>query len=83
MTVPGTDVALGPVRVKVAEVIVAGFMASLNVAETVVLAATPVVPLTGSVELTVAGGTVVKFHAKFVAKAMPLMSRAPVVTFAM
>ena len=75
--------APGPVNVNVAALIVAGFMAPLNIAEISVLTATPVDPLSGSVEITVVGGTVVKFHAKFAVKAMPLVSRAPIVTVAM
>jgi hypothetical protein len=62
VTVPGTDVAAGPVKVNVAEVIVAGFMAWLNVAEIVVLTATAVAPLTGTVETIEGDGTVVKVH---------------------
>jgi hypothetical protein len=46
----------------VAVLIVAGFMASLNVAEIAVLTATVVAPLTGIVETTVAGEAVVKVH---------------------
>jgi hypothetical protein len=81
--VPATGVAPGPVKVNVAVLIVAGFMASLNVAEIPVLTATAVVPFAGIVEMTVAGGAVVKFQTKFAAKEMPLVSRAPVVTVAM
>src|ERR1700726_1252758 len=54
-TVPATGVAPGPVTVKVAPLIVAAFMASLNVAEIVVFTATPVAPLAGTVETTVGG----------------------------
>jgi hypothetical protein len=68
--------------VNVAVLIVAGFMASLNVAEIAVLMATAVDPFAGIVEITVAGGAVVKFHATFAAKAMPSVSCAPVVTVA-
>ena len=62
MTTPAMDMAPGPVKVNVAAVIVAGFMASLNVAEIAVLTATAVAPLAGIVETTVAGGAVVKIH---------------------
>jgi hypothetical protein len=48
--------------VNVAALIVAGFMASLNVAEIAVLTAAAVAPLAGIVEATVAGGAVVKVH---------------------
>jgi hypothetical protein len=63
VTEPATAVAPGPVKVKVAAVIVAGSMARLNVAETTVLRATPVEVSAGIVETTV-GATepVVKVH---------------------
>jgi len=48
--------------VNVAALIVAGFMASLKVAEIAVLTATAVAPLAGIVETTVAGGAVVNVH---------------------
>ena len=82
MTTPATDVAPGPVKVNVAALIVAGFMSSLNVEEIPVLTATAVAPFAGIVEITLAGGAVVKFQTKFAAKAMPLVSCAPVVTVA-
>ena len=59
---PATGVAPGPVRVKVAALIVAGFMASLNVAETTVLVGTETSPFAGTVLTTVAGAAVVKLH---------------------
>jgi hypothetical protein len=62
VTTPATEVAPGPVKVNVAALIVAGFMASLNVAEIAVFTATAVAPLAGIVETTVAGGAVVKVH---------------------
>ena len=62
MTIPPTGVAPGPVKVNVTALIVAGFIASLNVAEIAVLTATTVVPLAGIVETTVAAGAVVKVH---------------------
>ena len=62
MTIPPTGVAPGPVKVKVAALIVAWFIASLNVAEIAVLTATAAAPLIGIVETTVAGGAVVKVH---------------------
>jgi hypothetical protein len=83
VTVPATGVAPGPVNVNVAALIVAGFIASLNVAETVVLAAAPVAPFIGIVEMTVGGGAVVKVHTKFAASAAPVGSFAPVVIVAM
>jgi hypothetical protein len=68
--------------VKVAASIVAGFMASLNVAEIVVLTATAVAPLTGIVETTVGGAAVVKFHTKLANSAWPTRFCAPVVIVA-
>jgi hypothetical protein len=50
---------------------VAAFMASLNVAEMVVLTATALVPFIGTVETTLGGGAVVKVHAKLAASAVP------------
>jgi hypothetical protein len=52
------------------------------VADTVVLTATLVAPLIGTVETTVAGGAVVKVHTKFVASAAPVGFFAPVVMVA-
>ena len=74
--------APGPVKVNVAELIVAGFMASLNVAEIGVLTATPVAPLTGTVETTVGDGAVAKVHTKLAASPAPVGSLAPVVIVA-
>src|ERR1700683_415563 len=82
VTVPGTGVAPGPVRVNVAEVIVAGSMASLKAAEIAVLTATAVAPLAGIVETTVGGTAVVNVHAKLAASAAPVTSLAPVVIVA-
>jgi hypothetical protein len=81
VTVPPTGVAPGPTKVNVAELIVAGFIASLNVAETTVLTGTPVAPITGTVELTV-GAPVVKLQTKLPASAVPSVSVAPVVIVA-
>jgi hypothetical protein len=80
--VPPTAVAPGPVNVNVAALIVAGFIASLNVAETVVLTATAVAPLTGTVEITVGNEAVVKVHTKLAAGPAPVGSFAPVVIVA-
>jgi hypothetical protein len=55
-------VAPGPLNVNVVALIVAGFIASLNMAETAVLTATAVAPLTGTVEITVGEGTVANVH---------------------
>ena len=82
MTTPATGVAPGPVKVNVAAVIVAGFMASLNVAETRVLTATTVAPFAGTVETIVGGGVVVKVHTKFAASGAPVGSFAPEVIVA-
>ena len=82
MIVPATGVAPGPVTVKVAALIVPGFIASLNVAMTNVLTATAVAPFAGTVETTVGGATVVKVHTKLVASGAPVGSFAPVVIVA-
>ena len=66
----------------VAALIVAGFMASLKLAETAVLTATAVAPLEGTVETTVAGGAVVNVHTKLGAIGAPAESFAPVVIVA-
>src|SRR4029077_16851975 len=76
---PPTGVSPGPVTVNVAAVIVAGFMASLNAAEIVVLTATAVAPFTGTVETTVGGAAVVRVHTKLTASAAPAAFFAPVV----
>jgi energy-converting hydrogenase Eha subunit B len=55
VTVPETAALPGPVSVKVAEVIVAAFIAWLKVAVRAVFTATPVVPLPGVTEVTVGG----------------------------
>ena len=66
--------------------IVAGFIASLKVALTAWLVATPVTPLgVGTVEITVGAvgaGTVRKFQAKLLAMGSPCVSKAPVVIVA-
>ena len=66
----------------VAEVIVAGSIARLKLAEIGALTATAAAPLAGSVETTVGGTAVVKVHAKFDANAAPPGSLAPVVIVA-
>jgi hypothetical protein len=80
-TVPVTGVTPGPVKVKVAALIVAGFIASLNVADTRVFRGTPVPPIVGTVEMTV-GAPVVKLHTKLLGSAFPSVSVAPVVIVA-
>jgi len=75
---PATGVAPGPITVNVAAVIVAGFIASLNVAETRVLTGTAVAPFAGTVETTVGGGAVAKVHTKLAASGAPVESFAPV-----
>lgn len=52
-SVPETGVCPGPVTLNMAPVIVAGSMISLKVAAIFLLIATPVMPLDGSVEVTV------------------------------
>ena len=66
----------------VAEVIVAGSIARLKMAEICALTATAVAPFAGIVETTVGGTAVVKVHAKFAANAAPPGSLAPVVIVA-
>jgi len=68
--------------VKVVPVMVAGFMASLNVAEMGVLTATRVARFAGTVETTEGGGAVVNVHTKLAARAAPAESCAPVVMVA-
>jgi hypothetical protein len=68
--------------VNVAALIVAEFMASLNVAETTVLTATVAAPLAGIVETTVAGGAVVNLHTTLAASGAPAEPLAPVVIVA-
>ena len=66
----------------VAPLIVAGFMASLNVADTAVLTATAVAPLPGMVEMTVAGGAVVNVQTTLAANGAPVESFALVLIVA-
>ena len=66
----------------VAALTVAEFIASLNVAEIVVLTDTAVAALAGIVETTVGGAAVVNVHTKLAASAAPVGSFAPVVIVA-
>ena len=66
----------------VAALMVAGFMASLNVAEMVVLTATAVAPFIGTAETTLGGGAVVKVHTTLAASGVPAGFFAPVVIVA-
>src|ERR1700676_2109065 len=80
-------VPLTPDTVKVDELMVARFMASLKVAVTRELEQTPVAALGGATESTVGGGlhplaAVVKLQTKLVARALPNRSRTPVVRVA-
>jgi hypothetical protein len=68
--------------VNVAALIVAGFMDSLNRADTTVLTATAVAPFTGTVEITVAAGAVVNVQTTLAANGAPAESFAPVVIVA-
>src|ERR1700720_3525032 len=79
---PATSVAPGPVNVNVDPLIVAGFMASLNVADTIVLVGTANAPFAGKVLTTLAGAPVVKVQTKLAASAVPAGSLAPVVIVA-
>jgi hypothetical protein len=60
---------------------VVAFMTSLKVVEMVVLTATAVAPLAGTVEITV-GTPVLKLHTKLAVSALPNVSFAPVVIVA-
>ena len=77
------------VSVTVVVLIVAGFIASLNVATTTVLGHIPPVPVGGVTEFTVGGPPVhvvlpvVKLHVKLLARAMPCASAAPAVIVAL
>jgi hypothetical protein len=82
VTPPATGVAPGPVTVKVVPLMVAAFMASLNVAETRVLTGTAVAPLAGTVDTTVGGAAVANVHTKLAASGTPAGSLAPVVIVA-
>ena len=72
----------GPVSVKVAGLIVAGSIGTLNVADIAVLMATLLAPFTGTVETTAGGGAVVKVRTKLAANEAPAGSFAPVVIVA-
>ena len=61
----------------VVALIVAGFMALLNVAEMAAFTATAVAALTGIVETTVGATAVVNVETKLAAKAAPVGSFAP------
>jgi hypothetical protein len=82
VTVPATGVAPGPVTVKLVPLMVAAFMASLNVTEIVVFTATAGAPFAGTVEITVGAAAVVYVHAKLAASEAPAGSFAPVVIVA-
>jgi len=82
VTAPATTVAPGPVTVNVAPVMVAAFIASLNVAETSVFTGTALAPFAGTVDITVGGGAVVNVHTKLAASAAPAGSFTPVVSVA-
>jgi hypothetical protein len=64
-------VAPGPLTVKVVPVMVAGFMASLKVAEMGVLTGTAVARFAGTVDTTEGGGAVVNVQTKLAASAAP------------
>jgi hypothetical protein len=73
--------------VKLARTIVAGFIASLKVAVTVLATATPVAPEAGIIDTTVGGVVsaatpVVKVHTIGAARAVPATSLTPVVMVA-
>src|ERR1700730_16763110 len=85
--IPVMAVPPGPVTLKLAVLIVEGYIASLKVTLMVWLIATAVAPLAGTVELTVGGVVsavtpVVKLQLKSVASSLPARSLAPVVIVA-
>src|SRR5579863_1976583 len=87
VTVPATSVAPGPVTVKVVLLIVAGFIAALNIADTFWLMGTVIAPFAGFVEMIVGAlvfvvAPVLKVHTKFAASASPPALIAPVVIVA-
>jgi hypothetical protein len=85
VTVAGTGTEPGAVRVNVVPVIVAAFIASLNVTETFVLRGTSLADAVGIVETTVGATSafaVVNVHVLAVAKGVPATSWTPVVTVA-
>src|SRR5580693_10777391 len=83
VTVPATAVAPGPAKVKVVLVMVEDCIAALKVAVTNVLGQMAIALFAGATEITVgaahAVALVVKVHTKFLAKAFPDGSWAPVV----
>ena len=83
VTTPATGFTPGPVKVNVAPLIVAGFIAVLKVAEMAgIFTGTAIAPLAGIVETTAGGGAVVKVQTKLEASAAPVGSFTPVVIVA-
>ena len=87
VTAPATAVAPGPVTVNVVPLIVAAFIAVLNVADTFWLMGAAVAPFAGIVERIVGAlafvvTPVVKVHTKFAASAFPSALVTPVVIVA-
>ena len=82
MTEPDIVGVPGPVTLKVVALIVVTSIGTLNVALTVVLSATPMAPLDGTVDTTVGGGAVVKVHTELAVREAPVGSVAPVVIVA-
>jgi hypothetical protein len=87
-TFPFTGVTAGPVKVKVVELIVEGFIAPLKPAMATVLGQIPVLAFEGAKEITVGAPAlhtvfpVVKLQTKLTAIALPSVSMAPVVIVA-
>ena len=84
VTAPATAAPPGPVMVKVVPLMVAAFIAVLNVADTLWLVGTAVAPFAGIVERMVGALAfvvvpVVKVHTKFAASAFTRELMAPVV----
>lgn len=82
MTVPVTGADPGPVKVNDVALIVAGFIARLNVADIAVFAGAARAPLRGTSVITVGEAAVVKVQTKLAASAAPVGSFAPVVIVA-
>src|SRR5437899_6174436 len=83
VTVAGTSAVLPAARRrKVAVVIVAAFIALLNVAVTVVLNGTPVAPGAGACAVTVGATSVVKLQRESAPSAVPLVSVTAAATVA-
>jgi hypothetical protein len=87
LTVPATGALPGPISVKLAALMVAGFIAWPKVAATTVVGHTPAAPFGGVTETGAAGAwqvfaPVANIHAWFAARLFPNRSCTPVVIVA-